>query len=164
MASASSSKKTNARNRQQPNVLVTGTPGTGKTTLATQLAARTGFEHINVAELVKSKGLHEGYDAQFDTLIMDEDKVCDELEILLGTGGKIVDHHSCDFFPERWFDVVAVLQTDNTVLFDRLTARGYAEVRGVRSRDTVVFDRCTCYNAAAQRMCLDVKGGNTLLG
>ena len=121
------SAKTTAANRQQPNVLVTGTPGTGKTTLAAQLAERTGFEHINVAELVKARGLHDGYDAEFDTLIMDEDKVCDELEVLLGTGGKVVDHHSCDFFPERWFDVVAVLQTDNTVLYDRLSARGYAQ-------------------------------------
>ena len=128
------SAKTTAANRQQPNVLVTGTPGTGKTTLAAQLAERTGFEHINVAELVKARGLHDGYDAEFDTLIMDEDKVCDELEVLLGTGGKVVDHHSCDFFPERWFDVVAVLQTDNTVLYDRLSARGYAQVTPARAR------------------------------
>jgi len=28
-----------------------------------------------------------------------------------------------DFFPERFFQLVLVLQTDNTVLFDRLVAR-----------------------------------------
>lgn len=38
-------------------------------------------------------------------------------------GGNIVDYHGCDFFPERWFDRVVVLQTDNTVLYDRLTKR-----------------------------------------
>ncbi|KAH1191736.1 Adenylate kinase isoenzyme 6 [Glycine max] len=31
-------------------------------------------------------------------------------------GGNIVDYHGCDFFPERWFDSVVVLQTDNTIL------------------------------------------------
>lgn len=40
-------------------------------------------------------------------------------------GGNIVDHHGCDFFPERWFDRIVVLQTDNSVLYDRLTKRGY---------------------------------------
>ena len=38
-------------------------------------------------------------------------------------GGNIVDFHSCDFFPERWFDLVIVLQTDNTILYDRLEKR-----------------------------------------
>jgi adenylate kinase len=40
-------------------------------------------------------------------------------------GGNLVDYHNCDFFPERWFDYVVVLQTDNSVLYDRLTNRGY---------------------------------------
>lgn len=38
-------------------------------------------------------------------------------------GGNIVDYHGCDFFPERWFDCVVVLQTDNTILYDRLSRR-----------------------------------------
>lgn len=38
-------------------------------------------------------------------------------------GGNIVDYHSSDFFPERWFDIVFVLRTDNTTLFDRLSNR-----------------------------------------
>lgn len=38
-------------------------------------------------------------------------------------GGNIVDYHGCELFPERWFDAVVVLQTDNGVLYDRLTNR-----------------------------------------
>lgn len=41
-------------------------------------------------------------------------------------GGNIVDYHGCDFFPEKWFDIVIVLQTDNTVLWERLEKRGYS--------------------------------------
>ena len=50
-------------------------------------------------------------------------QVCDALEDQLNVGGNIVDFHSCDFFPERWFDLVIVLQTDNTILYDRLEKR-----------------------------------------
>eukprot|EP00045_Choanoeca_perplexa_P015044 m.181694 g.181694 ORF g.181694 m.181694 type:complete len:112 (-) comp16874_c0_seq5:3112-3447(-) len=38
-------------------------------------------------------------------------------------GGYIVDYHSCDFFPERYFQLVLVLRTDNAVLWERLSAR-----------------------------------------
>uniref|UniRef100_A0A0E9X6D4 Adenylate kinase isoenzyme 6 n=2 Tax=Anguilla TaxID=7935 RepID=A0A0E9X6D4_ANGAN len=44
----------------------------------------------------------------------------------MGDGGMIVDYHGCDFFPERWFNIVFVLRTDNTVLYNRLESRGYA--------------------------------------
>ena len=33
-------------------------------------------------------------------------QVCDALEELMEEGGCLVDHHGCDFFPERWFDLV----------------------------------------------------------
>ncbi|TMW55745.1 hypothetical protein Poli38472_010627 [Pythium oligandrum] len=114
--------------RRLPNILVTGTPGTGKTTMCQMLAERSeSLQHVNVGDLVKEKNLHEGRDEEFDAFILDEDKVCDELEDVMAEGGKIVDFHTCDFFPERWFDLVIVLQVDNTTLFDRLTKRGYSQ-------------------------------------
>jgi adenylate kinase len=45
------------------------------------------------------------------------------MEEMMRPGGKIVDFHSCDIFPERWFDLVIVLRTDNGVLYPRLEAR-----------------------------------------
>lgn len=47
----------------------------------------------------------------------------DELEDQMCEGGNIVDYHGCDFFPERWFDIVFVLRTNNTVLYQRLEHR-----------------------------------------
>ena len=41
----------------------------------------------------------------------------------MSEGGNVVDYHGCDFFPERWFHVVVVLRTDNTLLYDRLSKR-----------------------------------------
>eukprot|EP00928_Gymnodinium_smaydae_P090928 TRINITY_DN74635_c0_g1_i1.p1 TRINITY_DN74635_c0_g1~~TRINITY_DN74635_c0_g1_i1.p1 ORF type:complete len:227 (+),score=71.99 TRINITY_DN74635_c0_g1_i1:57-737(+) len=113
--------------RKLPNILVTGTPGTGKTSTCARLAAQSGgrLTHVDVGALVKAKSLHEGKDDEYDAFILDEDKVCDELEPLMQQGGRIVDFHGCDFFPERWFDLVVVLRADNTVLYDRLAKRGY---------------------------------------
>ena len=36
----------------------------------------------------------------------------------------IVDHQVTDFFPERWFDIIFVLRTDNTTLYDRIGEKG----------------------------------------
>lgn len=43
----------------------------------------------------------------------------------MADGGVLVDYHSSEFFPERWFDLVLVIRASNTILYDRLTARGY---------------------------------------
>ena len=40
-------------------------------------------------------------------------------------GGIVADYHSCELFPERWFDLIVVLRADTEVLYDRLTERGY---------------------------------------
>lgn len=70
-----------------PNIVFTGTPGTGKSTHATQLAnsfpsssSTTIFRHIDVSSLVKEKQFHTSYDEQWDTYEVDEDKLLDELE------------------------------------------------------------------------------------
>lgn len=79
--------------------------------------------------IAKEEDLYSGFDEKRQVHILDEDKICDSLESKLGgDGGCIVDTHTMvDYFPERWFDLVVVLNTNNTVLYDRLAARGYSE-------------------------------------
>ena len=109
--------------RTLPNILITGTPGTGKTTTAELASIASGLDHLEVGKLVKEKNLQSGFDEEFQSWILDEDKVVDEMEDKMAQGGVIVDHHGCDFFPERWFDLIVVLRTDNGVLYDRLEQR-----------------------------------------
>ncbi|XP_047708398.1 adenylate kinase isoenzyme 6 isoform X1 [Prionailurus viverrinus] len=104
-----------------------GTPGVGKTTLGKELASRSGLKYINVGDLAREGQLYDGYDEEYDCPILDEDRVVDELENQMSEGGVIVDYHGCDFFPERWFHIVFVLQADNSVLYKRLETRGYNE-------------------------------------
>ncbi|XP_024026376.1 adenylate kinase isoenzyme 6 homolog [Morus notabilis] len=127
------------KKRKKPNILVTGTPGTGKTTTSSALSESTQLRHINVGDLVKEKNLHDGWDDDLHCYVINEDLVCDELEDLMEEGGNIVDYHGCDFFPERWFDLVVVLQTDNSVLYDRLHNRGYPEKKLQNNIECEIF-------------------------
>lgn len=137
---------------QRCNVLIAGVPGVGKTSLAGRVAERLGsafpsvtpaFDHLDVGKIIAAEGLHDGVDEAYmsavgalpqDTVhILNEDKVVDALEERLwGTaaapspGHKVVDFHTVDFFPERWFQVVVLLRCIETaVLFERLEHRGY---------------------------------------
>ncbi|NWS49267.1 KAD6 kinase, partial [Probosciger aterrimus] len=119
---------------RKPNVLLTGTPGVGKTTLGKELASRTGMAYVNVGDMAKDGELYEGFDEEYDCPILDEDRVIDELEDKMNEGGVIVDYHGCDFFPERWFHIVFVLRTENSFLYDRLESRGY---KGKKLQDNI---------------------------
>lgn len=61
--------------RSRPSILVTGTPGTGKTTTSTALAESTQLRHINIGELVREKNLHDGWDDELECHVINEDLV-----------------------------------------------------------------------------------------
>ncbi len=61
--------------RTRPNILITGSPGTGKTLTATEVVQKTGFEHRSVGDIAKIGQLYEGWDDKFQCHILDEDKV-----------------------------------------------------------------------------------------
>lgn len=61
--------------RSKPNIIVTGTPGVGKTSHCDILAQNTGLKHLVVNDIVKERGCDDGWDDKLRTLIVDEDKV-----------------------------------------------------------------------------------------
>jgi len=113
--------------RSRPNILVTGTPGVGKTKLSSALQSRLGLAVINVGQFAKDNNLMGEWDEQYQSHELMEDPLLDMLEERLGKGegGVVVEHHVPELFPERWFDLVLVLRCNNTLLYDRLSKRGY---------------------------------------
>ena len=61
--------------RTRPNILVTGTPGTGKTITCSEVADKTGYKHVDVGQVAKMYSYYEGWDEQYQCPILDEDKV-----------------------------------------------------------------------------------------
>ncbi|KAJ7900132.1 AAA domain-containing protein [Mycena olivaceomarginata] len=110
-----------------PVIIITGTPGTGKSTHAQRLVEESPvpLQHINVGDWVKEKGWYEEFDNEWQSYTADEDKLVDELEPIVASGGVILDWHTCDAFPERWADLVVVLRCDHSQLWKRLEKRNY---------------------------------------
>ncbi|XP_037716792.1 adenylate kinase isoenzyme 6 homolog [Drosophila subpulchrella] len=111
----------------KPNILITGTPGAGKSYLCERLASQLKFEWLDCSKIAKEKDFVEEYDEEYDCPILDEEKLMDHLEPIMTKGGNIVEYHGCDFFPERWFQAVFVVTCPNTTLYDRLKDRNYNE-------------------------------------
>ncbi|KXH59312.1 POS9-activating factor FAP7 [Colletotrichum nymphaeae SA-01] len=126
--------------RTSPNIIVTGTPGVGKTTHCEELARRTSLKHLSVNQVVKDRECHEGWDDEFQSWIVDEDKLLDAIEGDVQDGGYIIDWHACDLFPKSWIDLVVVLRVDSTTLYDRLAARKYPETKLQENLDSEIME------------------------
>ena len=110
--------------RTQPNIIITGTPGVGKTAHCEQLAQETGLRHLSVNQVAKDRGCYDGFDAELKSHIVDEDKLLDAIEADVLQGGYLIDWHACDLFPRSWIDLVVVLRVPSTaIMYDRLSSR-----------------------------------------
>ncbi|KAH7033332.1 AAA domain-containing protein [Microdochium trichocladiopsis] len=126
--------------RKLPNIIITGTPGVGKTSHCEALAERSGLKHMSVNQVVKDKQCHEGWDEEYQSWVVDEDKLLDAIEDEAKQGGCIIDWHACDLFPQSWIDLVVVLRADSTTLYDRLKARNYPEVKLQENLDSEIME------------------------
>ncbi|KAF1763754.1 hypothetical protein GCK72_003699 [Caenorhabditis remanei] len=127
--------------RRKPNILVTGSPGTGKSTLGQQVAEKLGFEFIEISKEVRENNLQGEFDEQYNCHVLDEDKLLDHISERMDSddGGIVVDYHGCDLFPERWFDVVVVLRCSTEKLYDRLKSRGYTDFKIKENVECEIF-------------------------
>lgn len=128
--------------RKLPNIIITGTPGCGKTSHCESIVQQLSnkFEHLNVSDFaIKNKCIEE-FDDRLNTSVVDDDKLFDATEVILRKGGILVDWHSCDLFPERLIDLVIVLRTDNSILYDRLKKRNYSDVKINENLDAEIFN------------------------
>jgi broad-specificity NMP kinase len=134
--------------RKLPNIIITGTPGVGKTTTCTDLVSQTSdtpfpLTHLSISAVVKDKDCYDGYDEELNTSIVDEDKLLDAVEAILlasPNGGHVIDYHACDLFPPSWIDLVVVLRCQDTkVFYERMEERAYNEKKMQENIDAEIF-------------------------
>ncbi|MEO2083726.1 MAG: adenylate kinase family protein [Desulfurobacteriaceae bacterium] len=101
-------------------IAVTGTPGTGKTTVSKLLSKRLGIPHYEISRVVKEKGLYSEYDSHRESFIVDIEKLKNffsRIESFIADG--LVSH----YLP---VDIVVILRTEPNLLRKRLQERGYS--------------------------------------
>lgn len=125
--------------RSLPNIIITGTPGTGKTTTAQHLTTISPLKHLSVTKIAKEQSLFDSYDEELQTHTLDEDRLLDYIEEVIRDGeegGFVIDWHVCDVFPERWVDLVVVLRCEDTsVFYERLASTSNAS-NGIEESST----------------------------
>ena len=91
--------------RLNPNVLIAGTPGTGKSCICRKLCQLLpNFKHLDVSEFCKTNDCIESHDEELDTDVIDEDLMADKLRSIISGGGYLIDYHSADLFPKELID------------------------------------------------------------
>jgi len=133
-------------------IIITGTPGTGKTTLAKQLAKELNFHYLDVNKIIKEHNISEGYDIKRDTEIVDTRK----MNIVLikeinnhKNKGMIIDSHLSHYLPNRYVDVCIVTKCELKELETRLRKKNYSRAKVKENLDSEIFD--ICLNEARER-------------
>ncbi len=137
-------------------ILITGTPGTGKTTLTPLLGKKIGSQIIDVNKLVDEKHLYTGVDTKKGYKIVDIDDLIEEIHRIIideniSYGQKadvthdhpsiIIEGHLSHFFPLA--DFVIVLRTEPNILRARLQKRGWEDPKIQENLQAEALDICT---------------------
>ena len=115
-------------------ISITGTPGTGKTTISNELRKR--YDVIDLNDFVKKNGLLGKFDEGRDTHEVDIRKL-KKMLALPKTGVVFCEGHLSHFLD---CDIIVVLRCNPSVLFERLKERNYSESKITENVQAEVLD------------------------
>jgi len=112
-------------------IAVTGTPGTGKTTVARRLAEELGVKYVDLTEEVRS-GASAGYDEGRDTHVADIDALEDGVP-----EDAVLDGHVAHRIEN---DYTVVLRCAPDELRQRLSERGWEDAKVTENVESEILD------------------------
>ena len=114
------------RKRARRAIIVTGTPGTGKTTFAKMLAKEIGAEYVALTQFVSERKLYTGFDRERESRIVNLARVYANLNRLLLRTRRptIVDTHIPEgIIPKGLVKIAFVLRCHPRILERRLSKK-----------------------------------------
>jgi len=146
-------------------IVVTGTPGAGKTVVSNLLASRLDAFHIDLGELVKREKLWSGVDKTRKTLIADIPKLSKRVQEMIEHSERhiVLDgHYAVDVVPAKSIHIVFVLRREPAELRRSMEKRGFKGKKLKENLAAEVLDVCL-YNAVkacgVEKVCeIDVTG------
>ena len=133
-------------------LVVSGTPGTGKTTVSNIVSNYIEAKVISLNELAISENLIEKYDTKRETSVIDSKKTVDYLISLIEEYKKkenpkflIIESHFSDIVPEQFINFVIILRCDPDELYKRLEKRGYKKDKIRENVQSEILGSCVNY-------------------
>jgi adenylate kinase len=124
-------------------IIITGTPGTGKTTLAKKTAKQKKLKYIDVNKIIKENNISEGFDKKRKCEIIDTKKLNKSLIKMINEQKNLmIDSHLSHCLPKKYVDLCIVTKCDLKTLEKRLKKRKYSKSKIRENIDAEIFDTC----------------------
>lgn len=147
-------------------IIVTGTPGTGKTTFSRILAKDIGANYVSLTQFVSARGLYTRVDPGRKSKVVDLGRVQARLETMLRKSGglTIVDTHIPEITPKDRVKSVFVLRCHPKILEKRLKSKNWKSSKVRENVLAEIVDVClihaTGYYGTRRTFQLDTSRAN----